>query len=127
MVDSKTGIPRRRHNLCRVVPHPSQLSRVGLRVAEIAEALGNIRDSGLIGARLLGITDQNRCFLGEEEQRVVASLLRSFPEDFTAELEGAPPLEPFPVPKIIDIHDGVAIYDDKQMHKQPDWTYAPGP
>ena len=37
---------------------------------EIAEARGNLRDIGLIGARLLGITDQNRCFLGEEEQRV---------------------------------------------------------
>jgi NADH-quinone oxidoreductase subunit F len=94
---------------------------------QIAEAHGDIHDIGLIGARLLGITDQNRCFLGEEEQRVIASLLRSFPEDFTAELEGAPPLEPLPVPKIIDIHDGVAIYDENQMHKQPDWTYAPGP
>ena len=50
------------------------------------------RDIESIGERLLGITDQNRCFLGEEEQRVIASLLRAFPEDFTAELEGAPPL-----------------------------------
>jgi len=92
---------------------------------EIADARGNMRDIGLIGARLLGITDQNRCFLGEEEQRVVASLLRAFPEDFTAELEDASPLEPLPVPKIVDIHDGIATYDDSQMRKQPDWTYAP--
>jgi NADH-quinone oxidoreductase subunit F len=92
---------------------------------EIAEARGDMRDIGTIGARLLGITDQNRCFLGEEEQRVVASLLRSFPEDFTAEIEGAPALEPLPVPKIVDMRDGVAIYDDKQMRKQPDWTYTP--
>ena len=94
---------------------------------QIAEAHGDMRDIESIGERLLGITDQNRCFLGEEEQRVIASLLRSFPEDFTAELEGAPPLEPLPVPKIVDIHDGVAIYDENQMRKQPDWTYAPGP
>jgi NADH-quinone oxidoreductase subunit F len=92
---------------------------------EIAQARGDMRDIGRIGARLLGITDQNRCFLGEEEQRVVASLLRSFPEDFTAELEGAPALEPLPVPKIVDIRDGIAIYDDRQMRKQPDWTYTP--
>jgi len=94
---------------------------------EIAEARGEMRDIATIGARLLGITDQNRCFLGEEEQRVIASLLRAFPEDFTAELEGAPPLEPLPVPKIVDIRDGVAIYDDKQVRKQPDWTYTSAP
>jgi len=29
------------------------------------------------------------------------------------------------VPKIVDIRDGVAIYDEKQMRKQPDWTYVP--
>jgi NADH:ubiquinone oxidoreductase subunit F (NADH-binding) len=90
----------------------------------IAEAQGDERDIESIGERLLGITDQNRCFLGEEEQRVIASLLRSFPEDFTAELEGAAKPEPLAVPKIVDIRDGVAIYDEKQMRKRPDWTYA---
>src|SRR6185437_7642551 len=92
---------------------------------EIAQARGDMRDIGRIGARLLGITDQNRCFLGEEEQRVIASLLRAFAEDFAAELEGAPALEPLPVPKIVDIREGIAIYDDRQMRKQPDWTYTP--
>ncbi len=92
---------------------------------EVASARGELRDIETIGARLLAITDQNRCFLGEEEQRVIASLLRFFPEDFTAELEGAPALEAVPVPKILDIRDGVAIYDEKQMRKLPDWTYAP--
>ena len=29
-----------------------------------------------------------------------------------------------PVPKIVDIRDGVATYDEKQMRKQPDWTYS---
>jgi hypothetical protein len=29
------------------------------------------------------------------------------------------------VPKIVDINDGVATYDDNQMRKQPDWTYFP--
>ena len=90
----------------------------------IAESKGDAHDVEAIGERLLGITDQNRCFLGEEEQRVVASLLRSFPEDFTDELEGAPRLVPLPPPKIVDIHEGVATYDENQLRKQPDWTYA---
>jgi hypothetical protein len=57
---------------------------------------------------------------------VISSLLRLFPADFAAELEGGSPLDPVPVPKIIGIADGVAIYDDDQMRKQPDWTYASG-
>ena len=90
----------------------------------VAGAAGDVHDIEDIGKRLLGITDQNRCFVGEEEQRVVASLLRLFPEDFTAPLEGAPPLAPLPIPKIVNLHDGVAVYDERQMRKQPDWTYA---
>ncbi|HTD51115.1 MAG TPA: NADH-ubiquinone oxidoreductase-F iron-sulfur binding region domain-containing protein [Acidimicrobiia bacterium] len=91
----------------------------------IGDGHARSRDVDSIGERLLGITDQNRCFLGEEEQRVVASLLRSFPEDFAAQLEGAAPVESLPIPKIVDIHDGLATYDERQTRKRPDWTYAP--
>ena len=28
------------------------------------------------------------------------------------------------VPKLVDLADGVAIYDERQARKQPDWTYA---
>jgi NADH-quinone oxidoreductase subunit F len=94
------------------------------RLDEIAAARGELRDIDYIGERLRTITDQNRCFLGEEEHRVIASLLRLFPEDFTAELETASPLEPLPVPKIVDIRDGVAVFDENQMRKLPDWSYA---
>ncbi len=95
------------------------------QLEQLVAVHGDIANIETIGARLLGITDQNRCFLGEEEQRVISSLLRSFPEDFTAELEGTPELDSLPVPKIVDIRDGVATYDANQMRKQPDWTYAP--
>ena len=33
-------------------------------------------------------------------------------------------LETLPIPKIVDIRDGVALYDEAQPRKQPDWTYA---
>jgi NADH:ubiquinone oxidoreductase subunit F (NADH-binding) len=90
----------------------------------IAEGRGTDHDIETMGERLARVTDQNRCFLGEEEQRVISSLLRLFPADFAAELEGAPALDPLPVPKIVDISDGVAIYDENEMRKRPDWTYA---
>lgn len=82
-------------------------------------------DIEIIGQRLRDVTNQNRCFLGEEEQRVISSLLRKFPQDFSTELEGLPPVETLPVPKIVDIRDGIAVYDETQQRKQPDWTYAP--
>ncbi len=94
---------------------------------KIAAAQGNLHDIEVIGARLEAITDQNRCFLGEEEQRVISSLLRSFPDEFASALEGSPRLESLPVPKIVDIRDGVAVYDERQNHKRPDWTYEPQP
>jgi NADH-quinone oxidoreductase subunit F len=95
------------------------------RLDELAEASGDALDMEVIGERLRDVTSQNRCYLGEEEQRIVSSLLRRFPEDFTAQLEGAPALEPLPVPKILDVIDGVATYDAAQLRKLPDWTYAP--
>jgi len=95
------------------------------RLDTLAEGHGELLDIRTIGERLQGITDQNRCFLGEEEQRVVGSILRSFPEDFVSELERAQPVSPVPVPKVVDIRDGVVIYDEAQLRKQPDWTYSP--
>ena len=57
------------------------------RLDKLAASHGELLDVRTIGERLQGITDQNRCFVGEEEQRVIGSLLRTFPEDFVSELE----------------------------------------
>ena len=86
---------------------------------------GTEHDVSVIGARLLRVTDANRCFLGEQERRVIGSLLRAFPEEFVAHLEGtAAPVLPVQVPKIVSLSDGVATYDERQARKRADWTYA---
>jgi NADH:ubiquinone oxidoreductase subunit F (NADH-binding) len=90
----------------------------------IAAGEGTDHDIEVIGARLDIVTDANRCFLGAQEQLVMGSLLRHFPEEFAAHLEGAEPAPEVPVPKLVDIRDGVAIYDERQARKRPDWTYA---
>jgi NADH-quinone oxidoreductase subunit F len=90
------------------------------RLDKIGGGLGEELDFEVIGQRLRDITSQTRCFLAEEEQRVISSLLVRFPEDF-ATTEPAPPVIP---PKVLDIRDGEAIYDARQPLKQPDWTYA---
>jgi NADH-quinone oxidoreductase subunit F len=89
----------------------------------IASGKGDEDDIGLIGARLATVTDANRCFLGAQEQRVIASLLRAFPEDFVAHLEHGTAVDPIPTPKLVDLAGGVATYDARQDRKRPDWTY----
>ncbi len=90
----------------------------------IASGEGVDHDVEVIGARLDTVTDANRCFLGAQEQAVIGSLLRQFPEEFAAHLEGAAPAPEVPVAKLVDIRDGVATYDERQARKRPDWTYA---
>ena len=101
---------------------------------EITRALERIEagegkdvDVEYIGRRLQTVTDQVRCYLATEEQVMVASLLREFSDEFAEHLEGrcrVPVARPITIPKIVDIADGVALYDEKQPLKQPDWTYA---
>jgi NADH:ubiquinone oxidoreductase subunit F (NADH-binding) len=83
-------------------------------------------DVDTIGARLKSVTDGNRCYLPVQEQAIVSSLMRSFPEEFTEHLEGRPCPRPgrVVVPKLLDIVDGTARYDERQAAKQPDWTYS---
>jgi hypothetical protein len=42
------------------------------------------------------------------------------PQRLARELEGAGSLETFAAPKILEIRDGIAIYDDNEMRQQPD-------
>jgi NADH-quinone oxidoreductase subunit F len=92
----------------------------------IAAGDGTDHDIEVIGARLLSVTDQTRCYLAAEEQIVIASILRSFPQEFALHLEGRCSVEPRPihVPKLVEVADGVATYDERHARKQPDWTYA---
>jgi len=82
-------------------------------------------DIEIIGQRLRDVTSQNRCFVGEEEQRVISSLLRRFPREFTPEHVALGSAESLPIPKIVDIRDGIALFDEAQQRKRSDWTYAP--
>jgi NADH:ubiquinone oxidoreductase subunit F (NADH-binding) len=87
---------------------------------------GTEQEIEVIGARLRSVTDQTRCYLAAEEQAMVSSILREFPEEFALHLEGRCSVaeRPIVVPKLVDLADGVATYDPRQASKQPDWTYT---
>jgi NADH-quinone oxidoreductase subunit F len=67
---------------------------------------------GDLSARLRNVTDANRCYLGTEEQAVVSSVLRDFPEDVADLLDHHPtPTRVVHVPLIADItDDGTVVY-----------------
>ena len=96
-------------------------------LTRIAHGGGSDADLARIEALLGSVTDANRCYLGTEVQRLVASVLREFPDDVAAHLEGRPPLErDVVVPKIVELDaDGAVVYDERHRLKLPDWTYAP--
>jgi NADH-quinone oxidoreductase subunit F len=75
------------------------------------------------------VTDGNRCYLAVEEQVMVRSILRAFPDEFVEhiELSRCPRPRQLPIPKLIDLVDGVAVYDESYWRKRPDWTYEPAP
>jgi hypothetical protein len=76
-----------------------------------------------------GSSGYNRCAIPVEERALIASFLRCFPEEFADHLEGrrCQGRHDHQPPKITDIAEGVAPYDQRQRLKRPDWTYGREP
>ena len=58
---------------------------------------------------------------------MVSSILRAFPEEFAHHIEhgGCPSPRQDPMPKLVDLRDGTATYDETFWRKRSDWTYDP--
>ncbi len=93
----------------------------------IETGAGDAGDLELIVGWLGHVTDGSRCYLATEEQLVVTSILRAFADEFTEHLDHdrCPRPRRLPIPKLIDLADGHAVYDERFWHKRPDWTYDP--
>jgi len=79
---------------------------------DIAAGRGTDANIELIDHWLSEVADANRCFLPVEEQQMLGSILRTFPEDFEAHLAGScPSPRRIAIPKLIDLENGVASYD----------------
>jgi NADH-quinone oxidoreductase subunit F len=99
------------------------------RLERIETGVGTEGDVDDIVSWLARVTDGNRCYLPVEERLVVESILRAFPEELAEHLDGdgCPRSRHLPLPKLADLRDGKALYDERQKRKLPDWTYAPVP
>jgi NADH-quinone oxidoreductase subunit F len=93
---------------------------------EALERSGDPVQLPVVQRALTTVADGNRCFLAVEEQQVVGSILRLFPDDVVAHEEGRCDLRhDLVLPKIVDLAGDRFVYDERQARKQPDWTYAP--
>ena len=97
----------------------------------IADALDRLRtsdaapdDLDVVRRRVRTVTDGARCYLAQQHQDVVSSILELFPDVLAAHADGAaPPADLEPIAPLVDIVDGDAVLDDLQLRKQPDWEY----
>ena len=97
------------------------------RLEKIETGAGTNDDVDVIVGWLGHVTDGNRCYLPVEERIVVGSILEAFASEFDEHIEAGscPRSRELPMPKLIDLRDGVATYDERFWHKRPDWTYDP--
>lgn len=104
-------------------------SAITQHLENIETGVGTDADLAAIGGWLPRVTDGNRCYLAVEEQVVVASILRAFPDEFAAHIETGrcAHRRQLPIPKLLDLADGKATYDESYWRKRPDWTYEPEP
>ena len=102
-------------------------SAITEHLERIETGVGNESDLDAITGWLGHVTDGSRCYLAAEEQIVVTSILRAFPEEFHEHIEfgRCPRPRRLPIPKLVDLADGRAVYDESFWRKQPDWTYVP--
>jgi NADH:ubiquinone oxidoreductase subunit F (NADH-binding) len=81
-------------------------------------------DMATIRKRVGTVADGARCYLATQQQNVLGNVLEHFPEDVEAHLSGrADPVEPALIAELVDIADGVAVWDERHRDKQPDWSY----
>lgn len=102
-------------------------SAITEHLERIEAGVGDNHDLDVITGWLDHVTDGNRCYLAVEEQIMVSSILRAFPDEFVEHIERGrcPRPRRLPIPKLLDLADGHAVYDESFWRKQPDWTYAP--
>ncbi|MDZ7679617.1 MAG: NADH-ubiquinone oxidoreductase-F iron-sulfur binding region domain-containing protein [Acidimicrobiales bacterium] len=102
-------------------------SEITLHLENIERGAGTDEDLQGIIHWLGRVTDGARCYLATEEREVVASILDAFTVEFADHIEQhrCPRPRQLPIPKLVDLADGVATYDESFWRKRPDWTYDP--
>jgi NADH:ubiquinone oxidoreductase subunit F (NADH-binding) len=94
-------------------------------LAKIAATNATRHDLIAVADRANSVAFGARCFLAQQQQRVIEGLLKSFPDALQRHLDpGTPPATPEPIAPIAELgDDDVFVLDTRQLDKQPDWTF----
>jgi NADH:ubiquinone oxidoreductase subunit F (NADH-binding) len=100
----------------------------GLALAQLLDALHRSDADGdtlaAIEDRVRTVSERARCYLAHQHQRVVDSILRLFPDELAAHVDGRRGAgRPEMIVPILDIADDHAVLDERYAQKQPDWTF----
>ncbi len=100
----------------------------GLAISDLLDRMrrseADENDLAALADRVATVADEARCYLAHQHQRVVASVLRLFPDEVRAHATAqAQPADPELIAPIVDLRDELAVLDDSQLDKQPDWTH----
>ena len=99
----------------------------GLAIAErldrVRRSVADGNDLDVVAERLGTVADGARCYLAQQTQRVVGSVLRLMPEVLDAHLAGAEPAEPYLIAPIVDFEGDRAVLEEALAGKQPDWSF----
>lgn len=97
----------------------------------IAAALDRMRasdpdpdDLETVRRRVRTVTDGARCYLAQQQQDVIGSILALFPDALARHAAGTvAPADVEPIAPLADIVEGNAVLDTDELRKQPDWSY----
>jgi NADH-quinone oxidoreductase subunit F len=93
-------------------------------LAKVVAGTGEQLDLDTVAIRVGTVVDGARCSLAAQQQTVVGSLLRAFPDRLQARLlPGSQPVETYVVAPLSDIGADGAVVDASAAGKQLDWTH----
>ena len=95
------------------------------RLDRLRRSTGDGHDLDVVVDRLGTVTTGARCYLANQHQLVVESILELFPDQVRAHVDGqAEAAEVELITPILDLVDGRAVLDHAHLDKQPDWGFA---
>ena len=105
------------------VPCKSDGLEIAERLDRVRAGEGNELDLVAILERSRTVSDEARCYLAQQHQNVIASVMERFPDALQRHVDGAAAADAYLIEPIADWVDGTFVPDDSQRGKQPDWSF----